>query len=616
MKRIRKLAKPNAYAATVSRHIRRLSSGSAGASNRRSGVQVPVPEDASVASATSISMNSSCNTDVSDFDGIGNDGDAPQDGEEEQVFLQRQKGRGSSPLPQASQSLCLHVIEEQRSIDVPQLCQAWVDNANALMHSHEMRIFLSSTKDVALGLTGIVVHGAGVAVHVACLPVTLPIHLITSATETLLLTCTQVVSVVAMQNNQHRLLPVDAQPHDTDTSSQSSPIDSLVHHVSNAVPAVLHAADGIKNSIGGILLGLFSPLLGEPPPSTNQTHRQEQYRHPDSSSAGESSSEKETFLDRLRIDPATGDVQQRVRKASSSDVSKSLLRVSDLNIHTDSGDTLFYIDLSPDFANEQLSSKGLEALLKEGLALASMGTDYAQSHGIDMTKWKPEGETRKLLKIKETMTDAAAYLLLEQHALVWSGTFKSGRYRDLDAPLFLSRGVVPGSPREIFELLCDSSRTTEYNRFCLGRSDLLVIQDDNTSNPEERVKVIKVVKSETRVPFTSLSVTMSTLMYGLQLDDEEDANGDVERECFIIVSRSLTSGVAGYHCDCNRVERDVKNEITWGVNLMRSVPQNPKVTDLVNMSQVNSSFVPRFLTHRVGMMAVENSFNALRTRDV
>lgn len=120
MKRIRKLAKPNAYAATVSRHIRRLSSGSAGASNRRSGVQVPVPEDASVASATSISMNSSCNTDVSDFDG-----DAPQDGEEEQVSQLRQKGRGSSPLPQASQSLCLHVIEEQRSVHVPQLCQAW-----------------------------------------------------------------------------------------------------------------------------------------------------------------------------------------------------------------------------------------------------------------------------------------------------------------------------------------------------------------------------------------------------------------------------------------------------------------------------------------------------------
>ena len=489
-----------------------------------------------------------------------------------------------------------------------------MSNANALMHSHEMRIFLASTKDVALGLTGIAMHGAGVAAHVACLPVTLPIHLITSATETMFFTCTQVVSVIVMQKNQHQILTEDAQPHDTATSIQSSPIDSIVHHVSNAVPAVLHTADGIKNNIGGILLGLFSPLLGERPPSTTQTHEEPHLRS-SSCSAGESSSEKEAFLDRLRIDPTTGEKQQLDRKASSSDVSKSLLRVSDLNIQTDSGDKLFYVDLSPDFANEQLTSKAFEALLREGLALVSMGTDYAQSNGMDMTKWKPEGETRKLLKMKETMTDAAAYLLLEQHALVWSGTFKSGKYRDLDAPLFLSRGVVPGSPREIFELLCDSSRTTEYNRFCLGRSDLLVIQDDKTPNPEERVKVIKVVKSETRVPLTSLSVTMSTLMYGLQLDDEDNVNDDIERESYIIVSRSLTSGVAGYHCDCNRVERDVKNEITWGVNLMRSVPQNPNATDLVNMSQVNSSFVPRFLTHRVGMMAVENSFNAMRSRD-
>ena len=266
--------------------------------------------------------------------------------------------------------------------------------------------------------------------------------------------------------------------------------------------------------------------------------------------------------------------------------------------------------------DEQLSSKAFEALLDQGLTLVSMGIDYAQSN--DIVTWKPEGETRKLLKAKETMINPTVHMLLEQQALVWSGTFKPGRYRDLDSPLFLSRGVVPGSPRRIFELFCDSSRTQEYNRFCLGRSDLVVIQDENTVSPEGKVKVIKIVKSETRVPFTSLSVTMSTLMYGVELDFDDDAtldNIDSTRESFIIVSRSLTSGGAGYHLDCNNVERDVKSEITWGVNLMRSVPNNPHVTDLVNVSQANSSFVPRFLTHRVGMMAVENSFNAMRSRD-
>ena len=136
MKRIRRLAKPNGYASTVSRHLRRLSSGSASGSNsatptnRRSGAQAPLPEEASVASlqddscatGTSISVNSSCNTDRSDVDGIGNDGDAHQDREGEQLL--RKDGHGNSTRPQPSQSLCLHVIEEQ-NIDVPQLCQAW-----------------------------------------------------------------------------------------------------------------------------------------------------------------------------------------------------------------------------------------------------------------------------------------------------------------------------------------------------------------------------------------------------------------------------------------------------------------------------------------------------------
>ena len=487
-----------------------------------------------------------------------------------------------------------------------------------------MNLLLVSTKDVAMGLTGMAMHGAGVAVHVACLPVTLPIHLVSSATEKLLLTCTQVVSCIAMQNDQHQRqrICIHSQAHDDPpsrdetASTDSSPIDAIVHHVSNAIPTVLHVADDIKNNIGGILLGLFSPLIGDPTPLTAENHQQSQPQpHPHSCTAGQSSAEKEPFLDRLRIDPSTQDKQQRDRNVSSSDFSKSLLRVSDLNIQTGNGETLFFVDLSPDFADELLSSKAFEALLVQGLALVSMGTDYAQTNGNNVIKWKPEGETRKLLKAKEAMTNAAAYVLLEQHAFVWSGTFKSGRHRDLDSPLFLSRGVVPGSPREIFELLCDSNRTTEYNRFCLGRSDLLIIQDESTPCPEGKVTVIKIVKSETRVPFTSLSVTMSTLMYGSELDDDDTINDGSGGESFIIVSRSLTSGGAGYHFDCNRVERDVKNEITWGVNLMRSVPNNPNVTDLINMSQVNSSFVPRFLTHRVGMMAVENSFNAMRTRD-
>jgi hypothetical protein len=60
---------------------------------------------------------------------------------------------------------------------------------------------------------------------------------------------------------------------------------------------------------------------------------------------------------------------------------------------------------------------------------------------------------------------------------------------------------------------------------------------------------------------------------------------------------------------------DRKNEITWGINLLQPVPGKSGVTDLIAFSQVSSGLVPKFLTHRVGIVAVENCFNALRTRN-
>ena len=463
-----------------------------------------------------------------------------------------------------------------------------------MFRSREMANVLSSSQDVALSVTGIAMQGAGLVLHIACLPVTGPVHIVGSAADLVVMTVTHVASCsISTVNTMF-------QPSSGEVSASFSPIDALVHHVSNAVPMALNVADGVKNNIGSILMTLVSPIFGGEQSQQATTL----------CSAGESTSEKETtFLDRLRIDAPTCQEEQTVQSTSSSDFSKSLLRVNDLNIVTENGEILFFIDLSPAFSDEQLSSKAFEALLVDGWALASIGTEKTQNKYDGDINWKPEGATRKLLKTKDIIPPASWYALMEQEVLIWSGVFNSGRYRDLDAPLFLSRGIVPGSPRDLFDLLCDSTRTAEYNRFCLGRSDVLVIDEHETS-PVGKARNIKIVKSETRVPLTSLSVVMSTLMYGCELDDDDSV------ESYIIVSRSLESGGAGCHSDFSRVERDSKNEITWGVNLMRAVPDKPGVTDLVNISQVSSSFVPRFLTHRVGIMAVENSFNAMRSRDV
>ena len=293
-----------------------------------------------------------------------------------------------------------------------------------------MSLLLSSTKDVALGLTGIARRSAGVVVHVICSPVTLqsisslppPKNYLAPALNWFLVWRCKPINIKDDLWMTDVQAYDDPQTSDSTASTDSSPIDVLVHHISNAVPVVLHVADGgIKNNIGGMLLGLFSPLLGNPAPSRSKNHEPSQPEsEPPSCTAGESSSEKEAFLDRLRIEPTTENKQRCDRKVSTSDFSKSLLKVSDLNIQTASGERVFFVDLSHDYADEQLSSQAPEALLDQGLSLVSMAIDFAPSN--DFVNWKPEGETRSLLKANEAMTNATAFMVLEQQALVWSGT--------------------------------------------------------------------------------------------------------------------------------------------------------------------------------------------------
>jgi hypothetical protein len=115
-----------------------------------------------------------------------------------------------------------------------------------------------------------------------------------------------------------------------------------------------------------------------------------------------------------------------------------------------------------------------------------------------------------------------------------------------------------------------------------------------------------VIESETRVPFTGKSVKITCIMHvrPLELPDQG----------FVIVSRSLDSGMAGTHVG-SRENVDTtgrKNEIIWGINVVRRVPNNPQLTDLTSLSQVGSPMVPKFLAQRIGVMGVEDFYKNVR----
>jgi hypothetical protein len=131
-------------------------------------------------------------------------------------------------------------------------------------------------------------------------------------------------------------------------------MDALVHHVSNVVPMALNVADGVKNNVRfhSIEFG-FPDIWGR------------NNRHATALSSCLSWRKHFERENTFSTDCALMHRAVKQNKPSKSMLhphfSKSLLRVNDLNIVTESGEMLFFIDLSPDFSDEQLSLKAFEA---------------------------------------------------------------------------------------------------------------------------------------------------------------------------------------------------------------------------------------------------------------
>lgn len=457
-----------------------------------------------------------------------------------------------------------------------------------------------TTKNVAFSAGGLVIDAA-------LLPVTIPYHVASTATSLVVAVAGSVV---------HKVIG-GGQPSGEEESSSQTPIDSFIHNVFNFVPFVVNTATKVVAPVLG--LEEEKQLVQGNTLSSPQSTPGKQC----STSSGESTAERQKVLDRLRLDFQLPEPVKKVTpeaafsRATPSDISKYLLRVDDIIVMVSPDPAskqsrprrALFVDLGSEFADDSITRDALAQLMRRALDIAATNAsahtglvNYQSNTSIPIS-WKPEGHTARIAR-KLTPTDQADfYQKLHHHVLVWSGKYNGPKYFGSDNPLFLARGVVRRSPRDFFEMLWDSDRTGEYNNFSLGRSDTLVIDDSIKTTGDSGAKVIK---SDTRVPFAGITVTLSALMHAMKLKEGS-------QEGYAIVSRSLSSGMAGCHVgSCKRVEKNNKNEILLGLNIMRPVPGHPDLTDLISVSQVSSSMVPQFLAFRIGMMGLEDFFSNVR----
>ncbi|CAJ1910675.1 unnamed protein product [Cylindrotheca closterium] len=494
-----------------------------------------------------------------------------------------------------------------KSRNLPDSFQHWARAVQALVASKEMEILLDCSRNVAFSVASTgrdaAVSTGSFAVHVVKLPVTVPLHIATTATS---MVCDATGNVLGMA--------FGSTTSSGESSSSQSPIDALVHGIVHFVPFVSNQAGKITQEIGGVIGGAVGGLLfgqGQDS-SSNERSTRTSSRGGCGTPSGESSAERRSVLDRLSLEiqiPSNSTDDHPV--VTPADFSKFLLRVDDVDVwlpqskkSKEKRQKAQYIDLETEFCNLELIADALGKMKMKAIEMSAVSIDgQSSSKDSSIVEWKPEGKTGRYLEQMAQLSEQEFYKELQHHVLFWCGTSRGGQnFYGSDVPLFLARGVVRRSPLEFINLLWNSDRTSEYNDYNLGRSDALIVTDNITCGGSDGTKV---VKSKTKVPFTRMALTLSTVMHASKLDSEEG---------YVVISRSLNTGSAGHHaCGASKnIQPNSKSEVLMGVNIMRPVPGNPNLTDLTSLSQVSSSMVPQFLAARIGIMGIQDFFNNVR----
>ena len=478
----------------------------------------------------------------------------------------------------------------------------WLQASESLLRSDEMHLFLASTMHV-VGSVG------DLAVRTAFFPVTFPLHVFCSTTGIVIGSTMHIVGA-AGSLIESKVLGTSGQATGEDEGNNL--IVSLLRGAWHFPGCICHFAGHVTNGILLTAKGGATDPLEEPQLKACSSVKTTSLTST-KAMLSESTSERLHILDKLRLDYAPHDSELPAGKSFKSvPSSEYLLRVDDLGVSVKDGKDqdakVFYMDLSSS-DDSKIIQQALHKLIVSGVSLLAnhptvrLAKHYsvAPEHVIN---WKAEAATGKLLRVMAKMSTMERLQLLQEKVLIWSGTFQNEKNKNA-LPGFLARGIVQNkSPRQFMELLWDNSRTSEYNNYCVQRVDALVIEDKVLAGASEGAKV---VQSETRVPFTNMTVKAKCLMHVRPL-----VAPDVG---FVILSRSLDSGDAGMHVNsASGVERASKNEIIWGINVFRAVPNHPHLTDLTSFSQVSSSLVPTFMANRIGLMGVDDFFKNVRAK--
>jgi len=238
-------------------------------------------------------------------------------------------------------------------------------------------------------------------------------------------------------------------------------------------------------------------------------------------------------------------------------------------------------------------------------ALARIG----QEIGFNKEMWMPDGKTAKVLKNQPEwnnvvwnkegpvcLPEAGKGVFNEKETLVWSGSFKHSHYGS-ELPAVRSVGIIDMAPRDLFNLLVDSSRVKEYNKLCVGRTDLLVLQKEMDVGAFGGIT--KIMKTQTKPPVIRRILQFTSLMHGRELGN----SGDYE-----LVTRAVTLPE-----DKEDLANALKSEILLAATIIKRIEGNDNRCLFITVNHLRTPMIPMMIAKRIGLQAAAGFIGDLRS---
>ena len=274
-------------------------------------------------------------------------------------------------------------------------------------------------------------------------------------------------------------------------------------------------------------------------------------------------------------------------------------------------------------------------------ALARMAYDAATDDAAG--RWTPSAETKKALSkqsdllldsTENTVAAGAPWIHVPpKEVFVWHGKFEHGGFGS-DLPVVKARGIVLCSAQDLVRLLLDSTRTKEYNKMSIGRTDEHFFHrsalpgvtgeiqrsftesegaeanaDDALAGGDYNWAVLpgetRILRSLSKPPMVK-PVELLTLYHARELDV---AAGQIDG--YLIVSRSIWETECCVPCEGGG--GGARTEMLLGAQLIRAVDgaDRPQC-ELTTINHLSSKSIPMMMAKKIGLMTAASFIRDLQ----